>query len=68
MDIYLKFVGGGSLDGVPARDLTQEEAERLGVSRLLESGLYVRVEEKMRKPAVENKMVRRKAENKRGEE
>jgi len=38
----LKYVGGGWLSGVPARDLTDEEAERYGgAGELVKSGLYV---------------------------
>lgn len=47
MDVYLKYVGGGSfLPGVPARDLSKDEAEEYGVSRLLRSGLYDKVRQK----------------------
>lgn len=65
--VYLKYVGGSMLDGVPARDLTRAEAEQFGVKRLLQSGLYVKAESKMERPAPENKMIRRKMEDKRGE-
>lgn len=37
----LKYVGFGFLPGVPARDLTDEEAKEYGRGRLLESGLYL---------------------------
>ncbi len=60
--IYLTYIGSSALDGVPARDLTRAEAEQFGVERLVQSGLYVRAEQKMLRPAPENKMVRRKAE------
>ena len=38
----LKYLGGGFLPGVPARDLTRDEAVELGldISMLLGSGLY----------------------------
>ena len=65
MIIYLKYIGSGSLDGVPARDLTKEEAESFGVERLIRSGLYERAEAKMRQPEAENKMVRPKSGTKR---
>lgn len=43
MDIYLKHTGTGSLPGVPARDLTREEAEQYGGEELLlKSGCYVK--------------------------
>ena len=35
-----RYKGGGFIPGVPARDLTAEEAERYGPERLLASGLY----------------------------
>lgn len=66
MEIYLRYVGASAIDGVPARDLTQEEAEQFGVERLIGSGLYVRVQAKMRGPAPENKMFRPRAEDKEG--
>jgi hypothetical protein len=37
----LKYSGFGFLVGVPARDMTEKEAERFGgVSRLVATGLY----------------------------
>lgn len=42
-EIYLKYIGAGFMFGVPARDLTKDEAESHGVKRLLESGLYEQV-------------------------
>lgn len=39
-----KYLGGGFLLGVPARNLTAEEAEVYGTKRLVESGLYVKEE------------------------
>ena len=45
---YLKYVGGGFLPGVPARDLTQSEAEMFGkTDYLVQSGLYRLVQDKM---------------------
>lgn len=43
MSIYLTYVGKdkGTIPGVPARNLTREEAEQFGVAELLKSGLYV---------------------------
>lgn len=42
-DKYLFYVGGGkgTLIGVPARDLSYDEAKRFGITQLLASGLYV---------------------------
>ena len=36
----MKYNGKGFLQGVPARDLTEQEARTYGVDRLLKSGLY----------------------------
>lgn len=36
----LNYKGGGSLAGIPARDLSDDEVKRFGKKRLLESGLY----------------------------
>jgi hypothetical protein len=44
---YLKFIPGGCIVGVPARDLSLEEAEQHGgVKVLVKTGLYELVEEK----------------------
>lgn len=52
---YLKYIGKGSfIFGVPARDLSEAEARKHGVKKLLESGLYTRPTKKP-KPA-ENKL------------
>ncbi len=40
MKAYLQYVGSGSLAGVPARNLSKEEAQAHGVKRLIDSGLY----------------------------
>ena len=37
----LKYIGNGWIHGVPARDLTDEEAKKHGKKRLLASGLYI---------------------------
>lgn len=50
----LKYVGGGFLPGVPARDLSAEEVEEYGgAALLLASGLYVE-----EKPAAGKKAVK----------
>lgn len=36
----LRYIGGGFLAGVPARDLSAGEAKIYGLERLLASGLY----------------------------
>ena len=39
-----KWIGkNGWIHGVPARDLSDEEAKKHGIKRLLESGLYIEV-------------------------
>ena len=42
-DKYLFYVGTGkgTLIGVPARDLSYDEAKKYGITNLLASGLYV---------------------------
>lgn len=40
--IMWKYRGGGFIPGVPARDLTSEEASRFGEQLLEASGLYER--------------------------
>lgn len=39
----LKYLGGGFLDGVPARDLSDEEASKFDIKVLVQSGLYKKV-------------------------
>ena len=41
----LRYVGGGWLPGVPARDLDAGEAELHGYELLLKTGLYVEIEQ-----------------------
>jgi len=41
-----KYIGNGWIHGVPARDLSDEEAKKYGIRQLLESGLYIKVIEK----------------------
>ncbi len=53
----LRYVGGGFFAGVPARDLTAEEADKFGRAMLLRSGLYVADQPEKGKPApAENKI------------
>lgn len=57
----LRYIGNGKfVRGVPARDLSENEAIYYGAKRLIESGLYERVREKKEKPVEE-------AEHKEGE-
>jgi hypothetical protein len=68
----LKYVGGGFIPGIPAQDLSDAELEELKerldrkdvVDVLLQSGLYV--EMKAEVTVHEDKIMRRKAENKVG--
>lgn len=49
----LIYIGKGAfLPGVPARDLTADEAEKFGRMRLLESGLYKNATPEKPAPAV----------------
>jgi hypothetical protein len=50
----LRYIGGGSLPGIPARELSPEEVEQYGgMERLVGTGLYA----KMMVPARSHKMV-----------
>jgi hypothetical protein len=60
----LKYVGNGSLAGIPARDLTDDEVKKFGEAFLLATGLYAKVEVKQVKAAHENKLVQPDNENK----
>lgn len=44
-DIYLHYIGKdkGTIPGVPARDLTYDEAKQHDLTHLIASGLYVYV-------------------------
>jgi hypothetical protein len=42
----MKYIGGGFIDGVPMRDLSEKEVKLYGHDRLLASGLYVDNENK----------------------
>ena len=59
----LRYVGGGFYHGVPARDLTAEEADRYGRAQLIRSGLYVAVAAEKPK-AADNKQAAGPQENK----
>ena len=45
----MKYIGGGYLAGVPARDLTADEVRKYGRERLLKSGLYIEVRAKSKR-------------------
>lgn len=63
----LTYVGGGFFAGVPARDLTEEEAKQYGRAQLLRSGLYVEAgpdEPKAKPQPAENKQAAGPQENK----
>jgi hypothetical protein len=72
----LRYVGGGFLPGVPARNLTDEEARVHGEAVLLASGYYVHAETladerqagKVAHGGRSNKAVVPAAEDKAGEE
>jgi hypothetical protein len=49
----LKYLGGGFIRGVPARNLTDDEVKKYGKARLLKSGLYKEVKHKPAQKAVE---------------
>jgi hypothetical protein len=36
----LRYIGGGFLPKVPARDLSAEEVRKFGLEKLLKSGIY----------------------------
>ena len=42
----LRYIGKGFIDGVPARDLSDDEVARYGLKRLLATGLYEKIVEK----------------------
>lgn len=65
----LRYVGGGFFAGVPARDLTAEEADRFGRAMLLRSLLYVEADAadapgKSKPRPAENKLAAEPQENK----
>jgi hypothetical protein len=64
----LRYVGGGFLPGVPARNLTDDEARVHGEAVLLASGYYVHAETKVAHGGRSNKAVVPAAEDKAGEE
>lgn len=57
----LIYTGGGFIQGVPARDLSDEEVKQHGRARLLASGLY---KEPAKPKAAENKAASGPQENK----
>ena len=44
-----KYLHNGFIPGIPARDLTDKEAEQFGKARLKKSGLYQEVRERKHK-------------------
>lgn len=64
MDVFLKYVGGGFLAGVPARDLTYDEARQYGVSKLTGSGLYERASSPQKPKPSSDKSLTGASENK----
>ena len=42
----LKFVGSGFIDGVPMRDLSEDEVKKFDKEELIKSGLYIEIKEK----------------------
>jgi len=36
----LRYIGGGFIPKIPARDLSAEEAKKFGIEKLIKSGLY----------------------------
>ena len=53
-----KYAGNGSyIVGIPARDLTNKEAEQYGINRLVASGLYEAPKRSRRKPKDDDKNV-----------
>jgi hypothetical protein len=67
----LKYIGGGFIPGVPARDLTEEEAKLYGGRlALMRSGLYVQsgpsrlVRPQKAMPGGDNKAIIPERENK----
>jgi len=61
--VYLRYIGGGHLPNVPARNLSKEEAKRYGENALLKSGLYVKAN-KVKPAPRENKIARGGSQNK----
>ena len=50
----LKYNGSGFVRGVPSRDMTEQEAEKYGIGRLLKSGAFDRIrEKKIKEPVIE---------------
>ena len=54
---YLRYKGGGFLPGVPARDMTFEEARKSAIAFLVGQGLYEIVKpprRKMSEPSIDD--------------
>lgn len=58
----LRYNKKGFLRGVPARDLTDDEAKQYGEARLVKSGLYERVKERKAKKEIETPEIKPQAE------
>jgi hypothetical protein len=64
----LKYIGGGFLRGVPARDLKDDEVARYGYSYLVRSGLYLpEKQEPVEEPDIVEEKPARKRRTKKGD-
>lgn len=45
-----KYLGGAFLPGIPARDLTDEEAKKYGLEKVKKSNLYKHIKVKVKAP------------------
>lgn len=59
-----KYLGGGFIPGVPARDLTDDEARGYGLDLLKASGLYEEMKAKEKPRPSEDKMAKGPSEDK----
>jgi hypothetical protein len=56
----LKYLGGGFLPKIPARDLTAAEAKKYGLEKLIASGLYEEAYKPKPKKVIEPELVEEK--------